>query len=160
MTVGWLGQCRFLRRVLHRLLQAIFMHMMATDGAAARIDRQARAGKDILPAPFGGRLRIFACQSVRQKHGPISLFEISLVQALDRGEMLLQRLDQALRQRHDTILLPLPVPHHDLVLRKIDILHAQPDAIHQAHARAVQQGRHESVRALHVLEEFPDLGAG
>jgi len=65
---------------------------------------------------------------VRQKHGPISLCEISLVQALDRGEMLLQRLNQALRQRDDASLLPLPVPHHDLVVRKIDILHAQPDA--------------------------------
>ena len=88
------------------------------------------------------------------------MLEISLVQALDRGEMLLQRLGQALRQRHDAILLPLPVPHHDLVVRKIDILHAQPDAIHQAHARAVQQGRHESVRAMHVFEELPDRSAG
>ena len=158
MTVHRLGQRGVLRRVLHGLLQAIFMHVMAPDDTATRIDRQARAGKDILPSLYGRRLRILACQGVRQKHGHISLCEISLVSALDRGEMLLQRLGQALRQRHDAILLPLPVPHHDLVVCKIGILHAQPDAIHQAHTRAVQQRRHKSVRAMHVCQELADFG--
>lgn len=111
--------------------------MMATDGTASRIDGKSRAGEDILPSPFRGRLGILTCQRVRHIHGAISLGQIRLVRALDRSKMLLQGFDQTLRQRHDTILLPFPVTHHDLVVRKIDILHTQPDAIHQPRARAV-----------------------
>ena len=48
----------------------------------------------------------------------------------------------------------------DLIVCQIDILHTQPHAIHQPHARAVQQGRHKSVRAMHVRQELPDLGTG
>jgi hypothetical protein len=89
MTVDRLGQRRCLRRVLHRLLQAVCMDMMATDSTASRIDGKSRAGEDILPSLFRGRLRILACQCVRHIHDTVSLGQISPVQALNRSKMLL-----------------------------------------------------------------------
>ena len=97
---------------------------MATHHPTTRLDRQSRAGEHILPAPFLRGLRILPCQCVGEKHGPISRLEIVLVEALHRGEMMLQCLDRTLRQRHDTLLLPLAIADGDLARGTIDILHA------------------------------------
>jgi len=39
----------------------------------------------------------------------------------------------------DAILLPLAVAHDDLRIVEIDVLHAQPQCLHETQAAAVQQ---------------------
>jgi hypothetical protein len=46
-------------------------------------------------------------------------------------------------QHRDSILATLAVADHDLVRREIDVLHAQPAALQQSEASAVEKKRHD-----------------
>jgi hypothetical protein len=154
------GQRRCPGSMLHRLLPPMLMEVMAASHPTAWLDRQARAGKHVLPAPCLRGLWILPGQCVGEQHGPISRLEIVRVQALLRGEMGLQRRDQALRQRDDAILWPLPIADGDLAIGKIAILHAQPHTFHAPPPGAIYQGRHEAVAAVHGRPQLRDLRPG
>ncbi len=54
------------------------------------------------------------------------------IYAMPRGEMQLERLDHRRRQHSDAVFETLTLAHHDFVALKINILHAQPQGLHQA----------------------------
>ena len=56
----------------------------------------------------------------------------------------------ARREHRDAILTALTVPHDDLATRKLDVLHPEPDRLHQPQPCAVQQTREQPVHAFHV----------
>jgi hypothetical protein len=63
-------------------------------------------------------------------------------------------------QHRDSILAPLAVADHDLVRREIDVFHAQPAALQQAEAGAVEKKRHDPRHAGQLLQDRPGLLAG
>ena len=63
-----------------RLLQAAFVHVVAANGVAAGVDREPFGGEDILPAPLGGGMGIFAAQGVGQIDCAMTLGQVLVVQ--------------------------------------------------------------------------------
>ena len=61
-------------------------------------------------------------------------------------------LDQRNREHGDAVLGPLALANDELAVRKIDILHPKAQALHEPHARAVQQLGHQGMRAFHPGE--------
>ena len=70
---------------------------------------------------------------------------LTIVQPVASGEIELgaQRCLERARQHHDPVLAALAVAHDDDLPREIDILDAQPDALEQAHAGAIEQPREQ-----------------
>jgi hypothetical protein len=81
---------------------------------------------------------------------------VQLADALDVGGEV--RLDHAGEHRR-SVLLALPVAHHDLVSGEVDVLHPQPAALEEAQARSVEQGCHDPRDAVHAREQVPHLVA-
>ena len=61
------------------------------------------------------------------------------------------------RQNRHPILGPLTVANHDLASLKIDIFHAQAQALHQPQPGPIDQARHQGARALHGREQAFDF---
>ncbi len=74
-------------------------------------------------------------------------------------QVLRQGLLQPLRQGNDTVLLALAVPDDDLVILEIHILNPRPNALHQPHAGAVEQGGHQMRNAIELFQQAGDLAA-
>jgi hypothetical protein len=62
-------------------------------------------------------------------------------------------------EHRDAIPLALPVADDDLIRVQIDVLHAEPAALEQPEARAVQQQRHQTRHAIEPLQDGANLGA-
>jgi len=56
-----------------------------------------------------------------------------------------------------SVLHALAVAHDDLVEREVDVLHSQPQALHEAQAGAVEERRHEKGRPVEPREDGPHL---
>ena len=67
--------------------------------------------------------------------------------------MLLEGWDESLGQQGDAVLIALGVAHQNLPPGELDVLHAEADAFHDAHAGAIEQLSHELVEAGHLVEE-------
>jgi len=72
----------------------------------------------------------------------------------------LQWTANALWQYGDSFAHPLAVPHRDLAVAKVDILHAKPEAFEQAQPAAVKQFAHELVGASELIEDGSRFRAG
>jgi len=75
-------------RLFDALLQAVFMDMVPPGLAAARIERQPAAGKNILPGPFLRGIGIFPGQGVGKKDLTRPLGQIILVQPVPLAKMV------------------------------------------------------------------------
>jgi hypothetical protein len=106
--------------------------MMATGDAGAGIDGHVAGWEDILPAPCGGRLRVFALEGIGQVHRPMALRAILLVQCFDPHEVVVQKRDKRGGKGGAAIFLPFPRPDGALLHGPIDVLDAEPDGFHDA----------------------------
>ena len=70
---------------------------------------------------------------------PVREYSKGMRQRLGFAQALLQWLDQVLREHRDTVFAAFPLPDHNFASFKINILHPQAQALHQAHACAIQQ---------------------
>ena len=57
------------------------------------------------------------------------------------------------RQHRDAVLAALAVADQDLPVAEVDVLDAQPQALEQPQAGAVQQARHQPARAVQIREQ-------
>lgn len=115
-----------------RALNGGFVDMVAPFIARLGIHSPAGGGEHELPAPLGGGIGVLPRQGMRQDNPPLSLFHVSLMQCPGALEMVAQRPDRRLRQHRDPILGALTVTYKNLVSLKIEILHPQAKALHQA----------------------------
>jgi hypothetical protein len=67
------------------------VHVMATGDASTRVYREMSGRKDILPAPFLGRMRILPRQGMGQVHRAMPWRQILLVQRPDPGQVVLEQ---------------------------------------------------------------------
>ena len=77
----------------------------------------------------------------------------------DALQLSLQWHPGSVRQECDAVLVAFPAPDDDLVGGEVDVLHAQPRALEEAEASAVQQEGHELRGAVEPLEDRANLGA-
>ena len=61
------------------------------------------------------------------------------------------------RDHRDAVLATLALAHEDLAAREIEILHAQPHAFHEAHARAIEEPRHQARNAVEQCKNVTDF---
>src|SRR5258708_31994909 len=106
---------------------------MATDDAGARIRRSAGGRKNVLPRPFAPRGRIFARQCKRKPDLTESVLDIEAMQLAHALELRIEAAHDASRQHRHAILEAFAIADHYFAARKIDVLHAQADAFHDAH---------------------------
>jgi hypothetical protein len=71
--------------------------------------------------------------------------------------LLLQRLDERLRQHGASVLLSLAVSDDDLSTLEIDVFDTEPNAFHQAQTRTINQGGHEVMRAARLPKQLLEL---
>lgn len=92
MTVHLLADSGFTRGLPNCFLQPVFMDVMTPNLAAARIDRQAATGKDVLPNPFPRRVGILSGERAWQKHLTMATLRIFLENLPDMPQMFPQRV--------------------------------------------------------------------
>jgi hypothetical protein len=73
--------------------------------------------------------------------------------------MLLEWHDEALRKRRHPIFAAFAITNHNLALGKIDILDAQPHALHQAQSTAIEQLGHELMDTAERVQHPSNLVA-
>jgi len=72
--------------------------------------------------------------------------------------MILERRHQGDR-KHDPILPSFPIAYQDLVEAEVDVLDPQPQAFHQTHAGAIEEGEQKAVDSLELRENAADVPA-
>jgi hypothetical protein len=82
------------------------------------------------------------------------------VEGLDASQVLAQARHERLGQGSHPVAPPLPVPDHDLAHGEIEILHPEAQALEQPKPGAIEQPRHERVRALEPREHGAHLVGG
>ncbi len=119
-----------------------------------RIGREAVGGKDVLPAPFFVRVRVFARQGKGQIDGPVAFFQVTLMKLFDARQVGLERLAQLVREYSNPVFHSFPFAHDNLALIEIQVFDAQADTFHQAQAAAVEEFGHQ----LRVAGHLPQHG--
>ncbi len=152
------GQPSLARRELEVSLQPFFMQVVAPLGARTRVDRQLRRREDPVPGPPQRRARVLDAQGIGQLHARPLRRAVGLPDGMGPLELPAQRGRQAARQHHHAIFAAVAVAHDHHVAIEIHILGAQPQALHQAHAGAVEQARQQARCALHGHQQRRHLG--
>lgn len=78
----------------------------------------------------------------------------------DGGEVAGEVIAERGGEDGDPILAALALADDELQALEVDVLHAQPRALEQPQARAVEQRGHELGCAVELVEECRDLVAG
>src|ERR671936_3529 len=95
--------------------------------------------KHILPAPLPADLGILLLKGKWEINLAKTVFEIVLVESPDFFQVSPQRLLDGFRENCQSILITLPISHHNLVIAKIDVFDSKPNALHQPKARTVKK---------------------
>lgn len=109
-------------RRLHRALQDGLVQVMPAALAGQTVDVDARGRERPLPGPLAARVGVLRAEGPRQLDPAGARLEIDLMLVPDHNEV----------PQH---------PHHDLVAREIDVLHAQAGALEQAEPCAIEEDR-------------------
>src|SRR5215510_11758455 len=125
----------------------------------SRIRTHPRRGKDELPPPFDGCVRVFPVERERQHDPSQPSCEIGLVLSLHKLEMANQRLDDGDWQYGRPVLLAFAASNHNLPPLQIDVLHAEFQAFLQPQARAVQENHRYPRDAVEMVHDARNLVA-
>ena len=82
------------------------------------------------------------------------------MEELHPGQMPLQGLCQRPGEHGDPVLGPLAITHGDVVGGKIDIVHTQAHAFHEAQASPIEQAGHQVGHTSEPGEYGVDFSAG
>src|SRR4030095_15324572 len=126
---------------------------MPTDDIGARIGRASNRWENILPRPFASRGGIFWRKRKRKPDLAESVLEIDAMQPAHALELRIEAAHDASRQHRHAILEALAIANHDFAAREIDVLRAQPDAFHDAHAGALEKTAEQPMDAAEAIED-------
>ncbi len=84
--------------------------VVAADGPAARVFREGRRGKHVLPAPLRRRIRVLLCNGIRQGDAAYAVGTVRLVLGLHCFQVAPERAVEALGQHRRPIRAALSVP--------------------------------------------------
>ncbi len=128
-----------LRRLLHRALEHGGVQVVADELARLGIAGEAGGRKDPLPAPLAPRVRILPFQGVGERDPGIPLGQIAAMEVPHGLQMARQPFVDAPREGRDPLAPALALADHELSARRVDVLDAQPQALQEPQAGAVEQ---------------------
>jgi hypothetical protein len=143
--------------LLDRALKPRLVQVMAADLAGLRVGGHGLGGKDPEPSPGLADLRVLSLQGMRHLDAAVAGATIPLPQIPGRRELRAQLVRDGRGQHDDTVLVALGLPHHDDLPVEVDVLGAQAQDLHQAHAGAVQQATDDADLSLHGTEQASDF---
>ncbi len=135
-----------LDRALEMTLERAFERMVAPPHTAARIERDLRMRKDPEPAPRRAGPRVLAIERIGHVHAAVARIAIVGPHRPCARHLLAQGRCERRRQHHDPVLEAFALAHDQRLALEVDIFHAQPNPLHDAHAGAVEQLRQQPVR--------------
>jgi hypothetical protein len=122
-------------------------------------ERAPLGGEHVLPAWLPGGAGVLPRQSLGQMHGAETFGHVLPMQKQCCFDLRAQLRRQTQRQCGYAVLVPLALADHDFAARELDILHAQPQSLEQAHACAVKQSQDEPLRSGQAPEHCTNLVA-
>jgi hypothetical protein len=116
--------------------------------AAARNDAQRGLRKHPVPWPRLGGMRVLAGERVRQLDAGPAVGAVAQPDRARRGKLGAHFAGNRSRQHQRAVLVALALADDHRVAREVDVLHAQAQRFHDAHACAVEQSRQQSMLAI------------
>ena len=133
------------------------MQVVPHDDSAARVGAGRVAGEHPLPAPRLGCARVLDRQCIGQPHLARAGGQILVVQCLPPRDVFSERQQKVLGQDRHPVLAALAITDHDLAPLEVDVFHAQPQALQQAHAGAIEQRGHQPHRPVQLVQQRAHL---
>lgn len=149
---GRLGDARLPHCALEGALEGVVVEVMARDDATAWIGGQPVLRKEPEPAPAAARPWVLAFQRVRQLDAGLAGRRVSAPDQAAAGQLRTEVGHQAVGQHHHAVLAALAFAHGNGALGKVQVFHAQPQALGDPQAGAVQKPGQQRVLALQVVE--------
>ncbi len=140
---------------MERLVQ---MMPVADAGQTICVVRGGR--EDVLPGPLPVGARVLAGDGVRQGRAAEAVAQVVSMELADLLQVFEKLRPAAGGQRRNAILLPLAVPHGDLVALEVNVLDTHVQALEEPQPAAVQEGAHEQHDAVQLGQHLPHLAAG
>jgi len=128
---------------LHRRVGA----MVAADGPAARVLRELRGGKDVLPPPLGCRIGILLRDGVGEVDVAHAFGTVLLVLGLYLLQVASEGIVEAFGEHGRAVLAALAVPHVNASVSEAEFLDPKTQGLRQAKATAVQEMDDQAIRA-------------
>lgn len=147
-------------RALERTGEPFLEQVMPPFDAGARVDGELGSGEHPVPCPRLARARIFALQRIGHRNARALRSAIRVPERVRPGQLLAQQVRQRARKHDDAVLGSLAFTHDDGVAVEVDVLDAQRQSFHQAHAGAVEEASDEPDLSIKKCEEPVDLGDG
>ena len=113
-----------------------------------------------MPSPLPVGMRVLVLQGIGEGTGAIAFGQVLLAPALHPLQEHLQRGDEAVGRHGHPVFHALTVTHDDRPLSEVEVLDAQPQALHQPQAGAGEELGHQFVDAVQVAQKAQDLVAG
>jgi hypothetical protein len=149
--------CGFLQRCRKCALYQPLIHVMTPHHATPRIDADPLRRTHVLPCPLFRRSRVLPLQGVREIYSAQPPGQIGVMAPAYLHEMRGKRAGERPRQHRMPVLLTLPIPDQNRVLRKVQIFHAQTQGLDHSKAGSVQELADNPLHALQILENRDDL---
>ena len=143
-----LGQPSPIGRLMDRLLNHRFVEMVTMPDARPSVEVVGRSRKNPLPAPLAVGIGVLSGQRVRQGRLPQPALQIGFVLLAHASQVVLERLEQSVRQHGYAILLALALSHGDFPTAEVEVLDAQPEAFEKSQPRAVQERGYQARGAV------------
>jgi len=157
MRRNGLGDPRGSGSLAQRALQGLVIDVVPSDPAGTGVGRQARRGKDVLPAPLSRGVGVLSFECIGKMDSTESREQVFVMQRLHPDQMLPEWFPKTGRQHRDAVLSALAVPDQDLQPGELHILQPQARPFHHPHARAIQQPQNQRRRPGGSLENRPHL---
>lgn len=111
-----------------------------------------------MPEPVAVGSGVFAFQSIGQVDSAVPSGQVLFMQAFDPLQVFLERGDEAIGEHGSSF--PRAIADGDRLVFKVNVLHPQTEARHQAQAGTVEQLGHQAVGAGHLSDDPAHLFPG
>ncbi len=134
--------------------------VVAADRPAARVFREGRGGKHVLPAPLGFCIRILLCNGIRQVDAAHAVGTVRLVLGLHCFQVAPERAVEALGQHRRPVRAALSVPDVEAVGSNVEFFDPKTEGFGQSQSAAVEKMRDQAIRTCrHGAEQATHLVA-
>src|SRR5690606_33603016 len=123
-------------RFPYQFVQVILIKVMTPQATTCRVYAQPGRREEIMPPKIKRCGWILSGKGVRQPYASVSRYSpVTRKNSLNPADVLPQRCQQLIRQRHQAMLAPLAIDNPDLPIVKIDILDPQAHQLDTPQAR-------------------------
>ena len=157
VTTDGLRDIGLARRIPYGPLQGRLVQVVSPCIPRGRIDAKTRGREDVLPGPLAGSARVFPFEGGPEGRPGIAEFQVPSMDLSDFDKMGGEPFPPPFGKDRHPVFLSFPVPDRDLTAIQVDVLHPQPQRLHEPQAAAVQQRRRETIWSLDGIQQPSDL---